>query len=74
MNMQKIYFIRAEWDDEANDLLNELVSTEPVLVQISVAKRLRDRAERDARKAGEQRVSAERVALAREAMRVGEPA
>jgi len=45
-----------------------------VLVQISVAKRLRDRAERDARKAGEERVSAERVALAREAMRIGEPA
>ena len=64
----------SEWEDEANDLLNELISTEPVLVQISVAKRLRDRAERDARKAGEERVSAERVALAREAMRIGEPA
>jgi chlorophyllide a reductase subunit Z len=64
----------SEWDDAANDLLNELVSSEPVLVQISAAKRLRDRAERDARKAGEERVSAERVALASEAMRQGEPA
>ena len=64
----------SEWDDDANDLLNELVSNEPVLVQISAAKRLRDRAERDARKAGEARVTAERVALASQSMRVGEPA
>jgi chlorophyllide a reductase subunit Z len=64
----------SEWEDDAHMLLNELVSTEPVLVQISAAKRLRDRAERDARRAGEERVTAERVASAREALRVGEPA
>jgi chlorophyllide a reductase subunit Z len=62
------------WDDAARDLLNDMVAAEPVLVQISVAKRLRDRAERDARRAGEDRVSVERVAQARDAMRVGEPA
>ena len=51
------------WDDE-----------EPVLVQISAAKRLRDRAERDARRAGEDRVTAARVARSRDALRQGEPA
>jgi len=55
-------------------LLGELVAHEPVLVQISAAKRLRDRAERDARRAGEDRVSAEGVASSREALRLGEPA
>jgi len=64
----------AAWNDDAQALLDELVSTEPVLVQISAAKRLRDRAERDARRAGEDRVTAERVARARDALRQGEPA
>ena len=36
-------------------LLDEMVRAQPVLVQISAAKRLRDRAERDARQAGEDR-------------------
>ncbi|MGJ7506199.1 chlorophyllide a reductase subunit Z [Variovorax sp. GT1P44] len=62
------------WDDEAQRLLNELVETEPVLVQISAAKRLRDRAERDARRAGEDRVTVERVARARAALQQGAPA
>jgi chlorophyllide a reductase subunit Z len=56
------------WDDDAHLLLNELVRSQPVLVQISAAKRLRDRAERDARQAGEPRVTAERVQRAREAL------
>jgi chlorophyllide a reductase subunit Z len=50
------------------------VQSEPVLVQISAAKRLRDRAERDARRAGEERVTVARVARARDALRQGEPA
>ncbi len=62
------------WDDEALALLSELVEHEPALVQISAAKRLRDRAERDARRAGEARVTARRVADSRELLRVGEPA
>jgi chlorophyllide a reductase subunit Z len=61
------------WDDDAQHLLEELVRGQPVLVQISAAKRLRDRAERDARRAGEERVTAARVARARELLAQGEP-
>ncbi|MDM0113795.1 chlorophyllide a reductase subunit Z [Variovorax sp. J22R133] len=64
----------SEWDPDAQQLLGELVDSEPVLVQISAAKRLRDRAERDARKAGEPRVTADRVARSRAALNQGEPA
>ena len=56
------------WDPEAQRLLDEWVSAEPMLVQISAAKRLRDRAERQAEQAGEERISAERVAQARAAL------
>ena len=62
------------WDADAQELFDEYVQTEPVLVQISAAKRLRDRAERDARRAGEARVTVARVATSRDAMRQGEPA
>jgi chlorophyllide a reductase subunit Z len=62
------------WEDEAQRLLADLVAAEPVLVQISAAKRLRDRAERDARRAGEITVTAARVAGARESLRQGEAA
>ena len=49
------------WEAEAQELLARLVQAEPVLVQISAAKGLRDRAERDARRVGEERVTRERV-------------
>ena len=62
------------WEAEAQRLLAELVAAEPVLVQISAAKRLRDRAERDAQRAGEDTVTVARVAGAREALRQGEAA
>ena len=57
------------WDDDAQALLDEAVEQEPFLVRISAAKRFRDQAERDARIAGEARISAARVAatLARRA-------
>jgi chlorophyllide a reductase subunit Z len=62
------------WDDDAQRVLAESVAAEPVLVQISAAKRLRDRAEHDARRAGETVVTAARVAGARAALRQGEAA
>ena len=52
------------WDDAAKERLDELLEAQPVLVRISAAKRLRDTAERETRKAGEARVTANRVAMA----------
>ena len=62
------------WDMAAQQRPNEFVQTEPVLVQISVAKRLRDRAEREARRAGLQLVTADVVERAQNSLRQGEPA
>ena len=62
------------WDDDALRLLDEYVEHEPFLVRISAAKRIRDRAERDARQAGEERVTAARVMRARSALREMQPA
>ena len=53
------------WDDAARSRLDEVVEQSPLLVRISAAKRLRDAAERDARQAGEERVSLARVERAR---------
>jgi chlorophyllide a reductase subunit Z len=50
------------WDDDAIDLLDDYIETEPFLVRISAAKRLRERVEHQSRQAGEWRITAARVA------------
>jgi chlorophyllide a reductase subunit Z len=42
----------ATWQDAAQTLMREMIQNQPVLVQISAAKRLRDQSERVAREAG----------------------
>jgi 3,8-divinyl chlorophyllide a/chlorophyllide a reductase subunit Z len=62
------------WDAEAKEALDQLVDAQPVLVRISLAKRLRDAAERAARLKGETRVSAAHVHVTRLALLEGQPA
>ncbi|MEM8652276.1 MAG: chlorophyllide a reductase subunit Z [Pseudomonadota bacterium] len=52
------------WEKEARQELDEVVEREPILVRISAAKTLRDKAERDAMRLGESCVTAERVRAA----------
>ena len=49
------------WDDAARTRFDAIVEAGPMLLRISAAKRLRDAAEREARRAGEERVSLARV-------------
>jgi chlorophyllide a reductase subunit Z len=53
------------WNEDAKQALDALVDGHPVLVRISAAKRLRDAAERDARRNGHERVTTECVTRAR---------
>jgi chlorophyllide a reductase subunit Z len=62
------------WDEDAQREMDRYVENEPFLVRISAAKRLRDRAERDARYAGEDRVSLPRVRSAMGAATAGSAA
>jgi len=60
------------WDDKAQARLHALISNQPVLVQISAAKRLRDEAERQARESGEAAVNESHVNTAGQSMGLGE--
>jgi len=59
------------WQDAAKAALDKLVDEQPVLIRISVAKRMRDRAEREARLAGLESVEAAHVTAARDALLEG---
>jgi chlorophyllide a reductase subunit Z len=49
------------WSDQAQELLRQCVSSQPVLIQISVAKTLRDSTDRAAQAVNETEVSAQRL-------------
>jgi chlorophyllide a reductase subunit Z len=59
------------WNDAAKALLESMVDDQPVLIRISVAKRLRDRAERETRLAGGEIVLESHVEKARDALLEG---
>jgi len=62
------------WDADAQAALEDLIAREPVLVRISAAKRLRDTTEREARRAGETRVTMERLAACQAVLTEGHAA
>jgi len=62
------------WEPEAHQLFEEMIEAEPVLVRISAAKRIRDRAEQAARAAGQETVEAEGFARLFGRSRLGQAA
>jgi chlorophyllide a reductase subunit Z len=62
------------WEPEAHQMFEEMIEAEPVLVRISAAKRIRDRAEQDARAAGQETVEAEGFAKLFGRSRLGQAA
>jgi chlorophyllide a reductase subunit Z len=64
----------AHWQDEAQTLLRECIAQQPVLVQISAAKRLRDQAEQIARITGTDTVTRTHVEMASQTLGLGVPA
>jgi chlorophyllide a reductase subunit Z len=62
------------WDPAAHRLLEQLLESEPVLVRISAAKRMRDAAEQEARAAGLGQVQEEQLSRLFGRPRMGSPA
>lgn len=62
------------WAESAKAAMEAILEAQPVLVRISAAKRLRDRVERDARRAGEEQVTEERLQQSHRALMRGESA
>jgi chlorophyllide a reductase subunit Z len=59
------------WDPDAKALFDSYVEQQPFLIRISAAKNLRDLVQREAKAAGEARVTADRMALALKAQKAG---
>lgn len=68
------FHVELPWDADAKSALDEILDTEPVLVRISAAKRLRDTAERAARQAGEMLVTRARLEAAHQTYLQGKAA
>ncbi len=62
------------WHEPAQLMLQRLIAGQPVLIQISAAKRLRDEAEKSARAEGSAKVDEVHVRAAGKALGLGEPA
>ena len=63
--------LRIDWAREAEQALDDLVNSQPVLVRISAAKRLRDAAESSARGSGAGQVTLSHLEEARDAVTAG---
>lgn len=62
------------WDDAARAALDQAIEAQPVLVRISAAKRIREAAEREARRCGDDRVTLAGFARSRHEALAGETA